>query len=327
MSHNNSSGCVGIGGSIQGTDFILRVTSQNSAHGSLTRCCSVRVRQEDPTPCMKEFDSNLLQELEVEDAAVNPLFCIESSEEISPSSNGLSLQLTFNKDADQGMNYVILQQESSSNQWKNITDECTAKQGSPNIQIPVKKSSKVWVIRLRKSLASVKHALLALIYGQVLFRILVFYFKMPGKVKVRIIGISDELCQNRKGLRTAVEVAKDLKFVKAEELSAKQLLKKGCLMVEVHKENECVSYKEFDIGRSTLNKNAEWHDYVFDSNDMKDNLKVKVIIDQEVIGEWPITDLNEILCVSIKYNMNYTCPSLFTLHQVLSFKGGSLNQV
>ena len=274
------------------------------------------MRQEDPTPCMTEFDSNLLHKLELEDPAVNPMFHIEieSSGEISPSSNGLNLQLNFNRDADHNMNYVILQQESGSNQWKNITDECTTEQGSPNIQIPVKKSSKIWVIRLRKSLASVKHALLALIHGQVLFHILIYCCKMSGKVKVRIIGISDELYQNHKGLRTAVEVAKDLKFVEAEELSAKQLLKKGCLMVEVHKENECVSHKEFDIGRSTLNKNAEWHDYVFDSNDMKDNLKVKVIIDQEGIKEWPIIDLNEILCVSIKYNMNHTCPSLFTLH-------------
>ena len=265
---------------------------------------------------MTEFDSNLLHKLELEDPAVNPMFHIEieSSGEISPSSNGLNLQLKFKRDVDHNTNYVILQQESGSNQWKDITDECTTVKGSPNIQIPVKKSSKIWVIRLRKSLASVKHALLALIHGQVLFHILIYYFKMPGKVKVRIIGISDELYQNHKGLRTAVEVAKDLKFVEAEELSARQLVKMGCVKVEVHKEYECVSHKEFNIGRSTLNKTAEWHDYVFYSNDMKDNLKVKVIIGQEGIEEWPIINLNEILCVSIKYNRNYTCPSLFTLH-------------
>ena len=261
---------------------------------------------------MTEFDSHLLHKLELEDPAVNPMFHIEmeSSGEISPCSNGLNLQLNFKRDVDHNMNYVILQQESGCNQWKDITDECTTEQGSPNIQIPVKKSCKIWVICLR-NLASIKHALCALIHGQVLFHILIYYFKMQGKVKVRIIGISDELYQNRKGLRTAVEVAKDLKFVEVEELSAKQLVKKGCVKVEVHKENECVSHKEFDIGRSTLNKTAEWHDYVFDSNDMKDNLKVKVIIDQEGIEEWPIINLNEILFVSIKYNMNYTCPSLY----------------
>ena len=265
---------------------------------------------------MTEFDSNLLHKLELEDPAVNPMFHIEieSSGEISPSSNGLNLQLNFKRDVDHNMNYGILQQESGSNQWKDITDECTTVKGSPNIQIPVKESSKIWVIRLRKSLASIKHALWALKHGQVLFHILIYYFKMQGKVKVRIIGISDELYQNRKGLRTAVEVAKDLKFVEAKELSAKQLFKKGFVKVEVFVENECVSHKEFDIGRSTLNKHAEWHDYVFDSNDMKDNLKVKVIIDQEGIEEWPIINLNEIFCVSIKYNMNYDSPVHLYLH-------------
>ena len=293
--------CVGIGGSINGNNFTLQVRDCHNAHQSLVRSYSVRVRQEEPRSCMNEIDSNIRQELEVEDPSMNPMFHIEieSSGEMSPSSNGVSLQLTFTSGVDHNMNHVILQQEHGSKQWQNITDKCTTIQGSPNIQIPVNKSSKIWVIRLRKSLGSIKHALLALFHGQILFHIMVYYLKKSGKVKVRVIGIGDKLYQNRKGLRTPVEVAKELKFVEGEELPAKQLVRKGCLMLEVHQGSECVCRKEFDIGRSTLNKNAEWHDYTFNENDMEEDLKMKVIVDQEGVEEWPIIDLNEMLCVSI----------------------------
>ena len=82
------------------------------------------------------------------------------------------------------------------------------------------------VFRLNKSLSSLKHDLLALIHGQV--HILVYLLKKGGKIKLRIIGISEELYQNPKGLKTAVTDAEKDRFVKGEETEqGKKRLKKG----------------------------------------------------------------------------------------------------
>ncbi|CAB4042136.1 Hypothetical predicted protein, partial [Paramuricea clavata] len=278
---------------MKGDSFTLRVRNQ---HHTQTNDHSARVWEEDPTPCMKEFDSTVFQE--IEDSGVNPLMFqieFERSGETSCNSNGLNLQLTFDTEVDQNMNYVILQQEAGSTRWRNITDECTTAQGLRNIDIPVKKSSKVLVFRIKKSLSSLKHALLALIHGQVWFHILVYFLKKGGKIKLRIIGISEELYQNPKGLKTAVTISEENKFLIGEETEPpKQLLKKGNLTLECCKNSECVCLGKFDLGRNDIDKHAEWYKHTFDENDLIDNLEVKVS-DKDGNVLWCI-DLNEILC-------------------------------
>ena len=253
---------------------------------------------------MKEFNSTLFQEME--DSGVNPLMFqieFERSGEISCNSNCLNLQLTFDTEIDQNMNYVILQQEADSTQWRNITDECTTAIVSRNIDIPVKKSSKVLVFRIKISLSSLKHVLLALIHGQVLFHILVYFLKKGRKIKLRIIGISEELYQNTKGLKTAVTIAQEDKFLKGEETEqAKKLLKKGSLLLDFCKNSDGVCLGKFDLGRNDIDKHAEWYKHTFDENDLKDNLEVKVS-DKDGNVLWCI-DLNEILCVSVKTTIN-----------------------
>jgi hypothetical protein len=251
---------------------------------------------------MKEFDGTVFQE--TEDSGVNPLMFqieFERSGETTCNSNGLNLQLTFDTEVDQNMNYVILQQEAGSTQWRNITDECTTTHGLRNIEIPVKRSSRIWVIRLKKSLSSLKHVLLALIHGQVWFHILVYFLKKGRKIKFRIIGISEELYQNPKGLKTAVTDAEKDRFVKCEETEPpKKLVKKGSLIVDFSKNSDDVCLGKFDLGRNDIDKHAEWYKYSFDENDLKDNLEVKVS-DKDGNVLWCI-DLNEILCVSVKYH-------------------------
>jgi hypothetical protein len=249
---------------------------------------------------MKEFDGTVFEE--IEDSGVNPLMFqieIERSGEITCNSNGLNLQLTFDTEADENMNYIILQQEAGLTQWQNITDECTTTHGLRNIEIPVKKSSKILVFRIKKSLNSLKHALLALIHGQVWFHILVYFLKKGGKIKLRIIGVSEKLYQNPKALKTAVTIAEGDKFLKGEETEqAKKLLKKGSLILDFCKNSDDIFLGKFDLGRNDIDKHAEWYKYNFDENDLKDNLEVKVS-DKDGNVLWCI-DLNEMFCVSVK---------------------------
>jgi hypothetical protein len=290
----------GIGDRIKRNNFTLQVRNEHTQ----TNDHSARVREEDATPCMKEFNSTVFQE--IEDSGVNPLMFqieFERSGEKTFNSNGLNLQLTSDTEVDQNMNYVILQQEADSTQWRDITDKCTTTHGSRNIEIPVKKSSKILVFRIKKSLSSLKHALLALIHGQVWFHILVYFLKKGGKIKLRIIGISDELYQNPKGLKTAVTDAEKGRFVKDEDPEPpKKLLKKGSLTLECCKNSDGVCLGKFDLGRNDIDKHAEWYKHTFDENDLKDNLEVKVS-DKDGNVLWCI-DLNEILCVSVKTTIN-----------------------
>jgi hypothetical protein len=164
---------------------------------------------------------------------------------------------------------------------------------------PIKKSSKVLVLRLNKSLSRLKHDLLALIHDQV--DILVYFLKKGGKIKLRFIGISEELYQNPKRLKTAVTIAEEDKFLKGEETEqAKKLLKKGSLILDFCKNSDDVCLGMFDLGRNDIDKHGEWYKHTFHENDLKDNLEVKVS-DEDGNVLWCI-DMNGILCVSVKYH-------------------------
>ncbi|CAB4026054.1 Hypothetical predicted protein [Paramuricea clavata] len=56
--------------------------------------------------------------------------------------------------------------------------------------------------------------------------------------------------------------------------------------------------EKFDLGRNDIDKHAEWYKHMFDENDLKDNLEVKVS-DKDGNVLWCI-DLNEILCDEVK---------------------------
>jgi hypothetical protein len=286
LSYHGTSTWVNVGGYIQGESFTLQVRSQCD-----TLKCS-RVRQVDSTSYKMESDSSLFQEI----SDKNQMFEIEVETSMETVGAGnpesLNLQFTLSTDIDQNVNYLILQQEKGSTQWQDITDTCTTRQQSQKVEIPVKKSSKVWVIQLKKSFSSLKHALLALIHGRVLFHILVFYMKKIGKVKVRIIGINEELYQNPKGLKTSVTTAVDDGFQKSDEIPPQLLLRKGDLSLTVLKNGELVSSQNFDVRSSNC-----WHDCSFSTNDLKEDLMVKVK-DKDGKEQWSI-DLNDILCVSI----------------------------
>ena len=297
-----------VGGQIKGNSFTLRVNGNQ--HNTQFYGQSGRVREVDGTSYKKEADSNFFQEI----SDINPMFEIEIERSIELSctsnSNALNVQLTFNTEVDQNVNYLILQQESGSTQWRDITETCTPIQDLGKVEIPVKKSSKIWVIRLKKSFGSLKHTLLALIHGKVLFHVLLYYMKKNGKVKVRIIGISEELYQNLKHLRTSVIIAEEEKFQKCPEVPPKMLVKKSYLDVEVTKNGEHVNSQQFDIRHSY----ERWFDCNFSINELKENLEVKAT-DKDGNVQW-LLDLNEALCVSI-FKMGLGCKLYVFLFQSL----------
>ena len=292
-SYHGTSCWVEIGGCIkgEGSSFTLRVRNQ---HNTPINHHSVHVREVDASSCVSESHSSLLQD--IQDSDVNPMFEIEierSVETACNSNGGLHLEFTVTTEVDRNADYLILQQEKGSTQWQDITEACTTTQGSQNIEIPVKKSSKIWVIRLKKSLSSLRQAFVALVRGQVVFHVLVYYLRKKGKINVRIIGIRDELYQNPKQQKTAVTIAQEDKFQKSPESPPKPLLKKGHLDLEVKKNGKHVSSAQFDLGK---NMSQQWYECSFSTNELKDNLEVNVK-DNDGIVQWSI-NLNEILCVS-----------------------------
>ena len=289
FSYNGGSTWVRVGGYIQGSNFTLRVNSNQQ--NTQTYSQSARVREVDSTPYKRESDSNVFQEI----SDSNSMFEIEIERSMESTCTGnsyaLNVQLTFSTEVDHNVNYLVLQQEAGSNQWQDITETHATIQNPRKIDIPVKRSSKIWVIRLKKSFSSLKHALLARIHGKILFHILVYFMKKTGRVKVRIIGISEELYQNPKHLRTSVTIAEEDQFQKCPEVPPKLLVKKGYLNVVVRKNGDHVDSRQFDIRGS--NELPDWFDCSFSTNELKENLEVKVT-DREGNVQWSL-DLNEVL--------------------------------
>ncbi|XP_028396365.1 uncharacterized protein LOC114520316 isoform X3 [Dendronephthya gigantea] len=111
-------------------------------------------------------------------------------------------------------------------------------------------------------------------------------------VDVRIIGISDELYQNPTQQGEPETIAEKEKFVKGKECVAKQLLRKGTLNVGLYKSDECVNEENFDMGRNSIKKSAEWFDFSFDLENLNHSMEVKVKDDNETL--WRVK-LNKIL--------------------------------
>ena len=267
------------------------------------------VQEVDSSPYIKEFENSLFQEDEV--LKFSPIFHIEIGspmEKTCDSSNSLNLQFTLSREQDESINYFILQQETGSKEWKDITNECSSMEGSQaGIEIPVKQTSKVWVIHLKQSLSSLKNSLLALVHGRVLFHVLLYYqyLKIGRKIKLRIVGINEEMYQNPKQLRTAITIAEEDGFLKLEEKSPKQILRKGYLL-SYYKNNECTKdLGKFGLGKKEVKKKGDWLTHSFDVNELNNNLKVDVT-DKDGNIQWSF-DLNEIFCVSIRvYTINWT---------------------
>ena len=263
----------------------------------------IKIQEEDPTPFMKGFQCSSSKALNIEQ---NMFYIeIEASCEADQNQNSLNLQLTFSTEVDQDCKYVVLQQEIGETQWSDITDNCTTRSGSPNFTIPVKKSARIWVSRFKDSLSGLIHSFRRFIHGEVLFHILVYHkaSKKQNRREVRVIGISEELYQNRESLKTAVTIANEENFSKCKESEPKLLLKKGSLNVKFWKAENCEKSCEFDLGRSTLNTFAQWCDCTLDKRDSNKKLEVKVI-DNEGQTLWCV-DLNEILGVSIHTSYSF----------------------
>ncbi|XP_028396361.1 uncharacterized protein LOC114520316 isoform X2 [Dendronephthya gigantea] len=283
---------VGIGHTLSGNGFTLQVRNQ---HGTSTLEHTPQVEVEDLSSCENEMDKSLLEEVDKCESVIGQnIFHIEleSSCEMNQNQNALNMELSFSTEVDH--DYLVLQQEVGSTDWRDITNQCKTRENGKNIEIPVKKSSRVWVIRLKKGFGKVKYNILKLFCGEVLFHILVYYcFNEKQKnVDVRIIGISDELYQNPTQQGEPETIAEKEKFVKGKECVAKQLLRKGTLNVGLYKSDECVNEENFDMGRNSIKKSAEWFDFSFDLENLNHSMEVKVKDDNETL--WRVK-LNKIL--------------------------------
>ena len=155
------------------------------------------------------------------------------------------------------------------------------------------------VIRLKCSLCSLIPSLLALLNGQIIFHILLYYRHQRNKVTVRVIGMSEELVQKSKtSAKPVVSMTKGDGFVTGGKRGPVWLLRKyGGLKTQFYKAGICFKTGEFDIERRNTHEQAESFECTFDVKDLNDNLEVK-IMDKNISVELSF-DLNEILCVSI----------------------------
>ena len=114
---------------------------------------------------------------------------------------------------------------------------------------------------------------------------------------MRIIGISENLDQNRKRSRTAVMIAEEEGLKRGGE-SCPMLLsqKQSPLGVKFYKDGNSFNSGVFDVWKKDTCKNAESHEFTFDVKDLNGNVHVKVI-DNNGHVQWSI-DLNEILCIN-----------------------------
>ncbi len=127
---------------------------------------------------------------------------------------------------------------------------------------------------------------------------------------MRIIGISENLDQNRKRSRTAVMIAEEEGLKRGGE-SRPMLLsqKQNPLDAKFYKDGDSFNSGVFDVWKKDTCKNAESHEFIFDVKDLNGNVHVKVI-DNNGHVQWSI-DLNEILissCVSVQIIQIYHKP-------------------
>lgn len=266
------------GGELKGKHFTLRIPKHKEWRENRHR---VRVREQDPEDYLKRFKHGTLPRLD--ESMVIPIFDVDINAN-SPDTNIGFMDLFFpvgvKKEA--GTEYVVLQQDKASPHchWSDITDKCmTAKDNfeqSVVISIPIEKSSRIWVVRVKRTLRSLAHVFLALLLGEVLFRVLLFCKIHNDEVVLRVIGISEELYQNKKGVRTEVHIAKEADFRVVEESDAKQLIRKGKLVVSFYLAGNCQKSVDFGIGSSKIQNVALREDFRFSVHDLQCIPKIEI---------------------------------------------------
>lgn len=264
------------GGELKGERFTLQIQSQKEWGKNRHH---VRVREQDPKQYLKLFNNVDITPLH--ESMLIPIYDVEIKAR-NPDTvvGGMNLLVPVEANKELGTDFIVLEQDKTSSSWNDITEKCKMDKclftESTVISIPVEKSSKVWVVRVKKSLHSLLHVLLVLLLGNVHFRILGFFRVRNKDICLRIIGITENLYQNPKRLRTEVEIAEEGGFQKVEESDAKLLLRRGKLLVSFYLAGNCQNSTHFDLGGTSTSKVAQRHDFKFSVGDLKRIPKVEI---------------------------------------------------
>lgn len=202
--------------------------------------------------------------------------------------------------------FIVIWQDELNPHWNDITNTCTMENhfndSMIHVTIPIEKSSRVWVVRVKRSLHHVVDVLLALVFGHVLFRILIFCKVQHKEVHLRIIGINEEY----QGCPTAeVCLAKENGFQMVEASNAKQLIKTGKLLVSFNLSGICQKSVYFDLDGGKVSKVGQREDFKFAIGDLECIPKLEVQTANEAKEVLWIYDIKNIINVSLEKHVKH----------------------
>ena len=267
------------GGELKGRNFTLHVASCTEWRENLHH---VRVREQDPETDLKlpddgDIPCELLNAITTHGAPTAPIYDVEiKARNKDAVATGINLTMSVQPNREFDTEFLIIGKDESS-VWKDITKRCSVKMNfddkSVEITIPIEKSSKVWVVRMKRTFNELADVLLAVFFGQALFHILMFYKVYNKTVKLRIIGVNDELCQ-----KTVNEVciAIESGFQKVEESNPKQLIKKGKLLVSFSLSGNCQKSFYFGLGGGKESKGGQRADFEFSIGDLESIPRIEI---------------------------------------------------
>lgn len=296
------------GGELRGKQFTLYLPSCTEWRDN---CHFVCVREQDTETDLKLSEDDDIP-CELQKAITThgaPIYDVEIKSKYKDTvATGVNLTMLVEPNREHETEFLVIGKlDNKSSGWKDITKKCSIKRNfatfdkSVEITIPIEKSSKVWVVRMKRSLSELVDVLLAVFFGQALFRILMFYKVHNKTVTLRIIGVNDELCQ-----KTVNEVciAMESGFQKVEESDSKQLIKKGKLLVSFSLSGNCQRSFYFGLDGGKESKGGQRGDFKFSIGDLESIPRIEIqTADKEVLWTY---DLKGLINVRVNFTSIYS---------------------